>query len=206
MLHSGIELANRHEGIRPADDLYRHMNQKWIDANPIPEDRARYGSFLILAEEAEKAVRTIIEECQNAAPGTEARKVGDLFTSFMNEARVNELGATPLRPLLEQIDTADSVTAWVELLGRFERQGIGSFVSMWVDNDPGDPERYLLFVEQSGIGLPDESYYREDTFAEIRTAYVAHLERMFTLAGFADAAALTSTLSSPRDSCCSSSR
>ena len=86
MLHSGIELANRHEGIRPADDLYRHMNQKWIDANPIPEDRARYGSFLILAEEAEKAVRTIIEECQNAAPGTEARKVGDLYAAGGNSS------------------------------------------------------------------------------------------------------------------------
>jgi putative endopeptidase len=188
MTHSGIELANRHDGILPSEDLYRHMNQKWIDANPIPEDRARYGSFLILAEEAEKAVRTIIEECQSAAPGTEARKVGDLYTSFMNEARVNELGAEPLRPLLNQIDEADSLSALVGLLGRLERRGIGSFVSMWVDNDPGNPERYLLFVEQGGIGLPDESYYREDTFAEIRTAYLAHLERMFTLAGLTDAA------------------
>ena len=188
MTHSGIELANRHDGILPSEDLYRHMNQKWIDANPIPEDRARYGSFLILAEEAEKAVRTIIEECQSAAPGTEARKVGDLYTSFMNESRVNELGAEPLRPLLAQIDEADSLSALVGLLGRLERRGIGSFVSMWVDNDPGNPERYLLFVEQGGIGLPDESYYREDTFAEIRTAYLAHLERMFTLAGLTDAA------------------
>ena len=188
MTHSGIELANRHDGILPSEDLYRHMNQKWIDANPIPEDRARYGSFLILAEEAEKAVRTIIEECQSAAPGTEARKVGDLYTSFMNESRVNELGAEPLRPLLAQIDEADSLSALVGLLGRLERRGIGSFVSMWVDNDPGNPERYLLFIEQGGIGLPDESYYREDTFAEIRTAYRAHLERMFTLAGLTDAA------------------
>jgi putative endopeptidase len=188
MTHSGIELANRHDGILPSEDLYRHMNQKWIDANPIPEDRARYGSFLILAEEAEKAVRTIIEECQSAAPGTEARKVGDLYTSFMNESRVNELGAEPLRPLLAQIDEADSLSALVGLLGRLERRGIGSFVSMWVDNDPGNPERYLLFIEQGGIGLPDESYYREDTFAEIRTAYLAHLERMFTLAGLTDAA------------------
>lgn len=188
MLHSGIELSNRHDGIRPADDLYRHMNQKWIDANPIPEDRARYGSFLILAEEAEKAVRAIIEECQNAEPGTEARKVGDLYTSYMNEDRVNELGAEPLKPLLAEIDHAESLGALIELLGRLERQGTGSFVSMWVDNDPGDPERYLLFIEQGGIGLPDESYYREDTFADIRTAYRGHLERMFALAGFADAA------------------
>jgi putative endopeptidase len=188
MTHSGIELANRHDGILPSEDLYRHMNQKWIDANPIPEDRARYGSFLILAEEAEKAVRTIIEECQSAAPGTEARKVGDLYTSFMNESRANELGAEPLRPLLAQIDEADSLSALVALLGRLERCGIGSFVSMWVDNDPGNPERYLLFIEQGGIGLPDESYYREDTFAEIRTAYLAHLERMFSLAGLTDAA------------------
>lgn len=188
MMNSGIELSNRHASVSPKDDLYRHMNEVWLDSNPIPSDRARYGSFHILAEEAEKAVRVIIEECVDAPSGTEARKIGDLYTSFMNEARVNELGATPLAPLLDRIDASDSVSSLMRTLGELERQGIGSFVSLWVDNDPGDPNRYVVFVEQGGIGLPDESYYREETFTDIRAAYRTHIETMFGLAGFEDAA------------------
>ena len=188
MMNSGIELSNRHASVSPKDDLYRHMNEVWLDSNPIPSDRARYGSFHILAEEAEKAVRVIIEECVDAPSGTEARKIGDLYTSFMDEARVNELGATPLAPLLGRIDASDSVSSLMRTLGELERQGIGSFVSLWVDNDPGDPNRYVVFVEQAGIGLPDESYYREETFTDIRAAYRTHIETMFGLAGFEDAA------------------
>lgn len=187
MTVSGIEIDERHDTIRPADDLYRHINERWIERTPIPADRARYGSFHVLAEEAEKAVRVIVEECQSAAVGTEARKVGDLYTSFMNVDAVDALGATPLAPLLHRIDRIDSLAEFMTALGEFEREGIGSFVSMWVDNDPGDPERYLVFLEQSGIGLPDESYFREDTFASIRGAYRTHLERMFALAGLDDA-------------------
>ena len=188
MTKSGIEIDERDDAIRPADDLYRHINERWIERTPIPEDRARYGSFHVLAEEAEKAVREIIEECQSSAEGTEARKVGDLYTSFMNVDAVNALGASPLKPLLNRIDGVESLAEFMSALGEFERDGIGSFLSMWVDNDPGDPERYLVFLEQSGIGLPDESYFREDTFASIRDAYRGHLERMFALAGCSDAA------------------
>jgi putative endopeptidase len=188
MPKSGIEIDERDDAIRPADDLYRHINERWIERTPIPEDRARYGSFHVLAEEAEKAVREIIEECQSAAEGTEARKVGDLYTSFMNVDAVNALGASPLKPLLNRIDGVASLAEFMSALGEFERDGIGSFLSMWVDNDPGDPERYLVFLEQSGIGLPDESYFREDTFASIREAYRGHLERMFVIAGLSDAA------------------
>lgn len=165
------------------------MNEVWLDSNPIPSDRARYGSFHILAEDAEKAVRVIVEDCVDAPAGTEARKIGDLYTSFMDEARVNELGATPLGPLLARIEQSDSLSSLMLTLGELERHGIGSFFSMWVDNDPGDPNRYVVFVEQAGIGLPDESYYRDETFAEIRTAYRTHIETMFGLAGFDDASA-----------------
>ncbi len=189
MTKSGIEIDERDDAIRPADDLYRHINERWIARTPIPEDRARYGSFHILAEEAEKAVRTIIEECQSAPAKTEARKVGDLYSSFMDVDAVNAFGPAPLAPLLSRIDQVESLAHFMSTLGEFEREGIGSFVSMWVDNDPGDPSRYLVFLEQSGIGLPDESYFREDNFASIRDAYRAHVERMFNLAGMTDPAA-----------------
>lgn len=182
-LPSGILTDDLDPTIRPADDLYRHVNGKWIDRTEIPSDKARYGSFYLLAEEAEKAVREIIIESQSADPGTEARKVGDLYASFMDEARVQALGAEPLADALAEAEKVDSIDSLLATLGRLERGGSSGFFQVFVDNDPGQPERYLVFLEQGGLGLPDESYYREEKFADIRTAYVAFLERMLGLAG-----------------------
>jgi len=188
-LASGIDRDELDPGIRPQDDLYRHVNGRWVARTPIPADKARYGSFMILAEEAEKAVKEIIEQAQAAEPGTPERKVGDLYASFMDEERIEALGAAPLEPLLAEVAAIDSVDALLTTVGRLERRGVAGFVQLFVDNDPGDPERYLVFVEQGGIGLPDESYYREDAHADTRAAYRAHIERMLTLAGLDDAAA-----------------
>lgn len=187
-LASGIHTDELDPTIRPQDDLFRHVNGKWIDRTEIPSDKARYGSFYVLAEEAEKAVRDIIVEAQEAAPGTEERKFGDLYASFMDEARAEELGSTPLQPMLEAVGHVDSTDAVLKQLGRLERTGITGFAQLFVDNDPGNPERYLVFIEQGGLGLPDESYYREDKFADVRAKYLPFLENMFTLAGLDDAA------------------
>lgn len=189
VLASGIDRAELDPDIRPQDDLYRHVNGRWVARTPIPADKARYGSFMVLAEEAEKAVREIIEHAQSAEPGTLEKKVGDLYASFMDSERIEALGAAPLAPLLAEVDAIDSVDALLATLGRLERRGVAGAVQLFVDNDPGDPERYLVFVEQGGIGLPDESYYRDDAHADTRTAYRGHVERMLGLAGLDDAGA-----------------
>jgi len=168
---------------RIQDDLYRAVNGEWLATAEIPADRARSGAFLDLVDGAEIAVRTIIERAQQAEPGTEARKIGDLYTSFMDEARVEELGAAPLAEPLALVAAADSVAAVVAVLGTLERRGGGSLFRLFVDNDPGDPGRYLVFVEQGGLGLPDERYYREDDFAAHRGAYRTFLVTIFGLAG-----------------------
>ena len=188
-LPSGIATDELDDEVRPQDDLFRHVNGKWIERTEIPADKARYGSFLVLHEEAEVAVREIIEEAQQAEPGTEARKVGDLYASFMNEQRADLLGATPIAGQLVDVALINSVDSFLGTLGRLERQGVAGLVQLYVDNDPGDPERYLVFVEQGGIGLPDESYFREERFAAIREKYREHLERMFGLANLDDTAA-----------------
>jgi len=189
VLASGIDREELDPAIRPQDDLYRHVNGLWVARTPIPDDKARYGSFLVLAEEAEKAVRAIIDEAHIAEPGTLEKKVGDLYASFMNDERIEYLGATPLAPLLADVDEISDVDALLATLGRLERRGVAGAVQLFVDNDPGDPERYLVFVEQGGIGLPDESYYRDSAHADTRVAYRAHVERMLVLAGLDDAAA-----------------
>ena len=160
-LASGIELDELDESVRAQDDLFRHVNGKWIARTEIPSDKARYGSFYVLAEEAERAVRDIIEESQTAEPGSEARKVGDLYSSFLDEERIEAVGLSALAGDLAAVDAIDTIPWLVSELGRFERLGTSGFVQAFVDNDPGDPERYLVFLEQGGIGLPDESYFRE---------------------------------------------
>jgi putative endopeptidase len=187
-LSAGILSDELDPAIRPQDDLYRHVNGKWIDRTEIPADKARYGSFLVLAEEAEKAVRDIIVEAQAAEPGTEARKVGDLFASFLDEERVNALGAEPIRAAIAEAESVESIDDLLATLGRLERGGSSGFFQLFVDNDPGQPERYLVFVEQAGLGLPDEAYYREEKSEAIRTEYRSFVERMLALAGLPDAA------------------
>ncbi|QNO37529.1 peptidase M13 [Protaetiibacter sp. SSC-01] len=181
---SGIALDELDPAVRPQDDLFRHVNGKWIARTEIPSDKARYGSFYVLAEAAEQAVREIIEEAQQAPAGTEERKVGDLYASFMDEDTIEALAWEPIRAELASVTELADIPAFLRALGEFERTGVAGFFAAFVDNDPGDPERYLVFLEQAGLGLPDESYYREEKFAEIREAYLAYLERMLTLAGF----------------------
>ena len=185
---SGINQNELDPEVRPQDDLFRHVNGKWIARSEIPADKARWGSFMMLAEDAEKAVREIIVEAQTAPAGSLERKFGDLYTSFLDEERIEALGATPLRDDLAAVDAVTTISELLSTLGRLERGGVAGAFHLYVDNDPGNPERYLVFIAQGGIGLPDESYYREEKFAEIRTKYQEFLERMFTLAGFADAA------------------
>jgi len=184
---SGIELDELDAAVRPQDDLFRHVNGKWIAATEIPSDKARYGSFNELADEAERNVRSIIEEASSAADGTEERKFGDVFASFMDEDRIEKLGADPLRPLLDEVESIESIEAFLASAGHFERRGTSGFFQLFIDNDPGDPERYVVFIEQGGLGLPDESYYREEKFAEIRDKYVVYLEKILKLAGLDDA-------------------
>lgn len=188
-LVSGLELDELDDTVRPQDDLYRHANGKWIERTTIPADKARYGSFYVLAEEAERAVLAIIEESTAADPGTEQRKFGDLYTSYMDEERINALGASPLKPDLALVDGVKDIGSLLQTLGALERKGVSGFFQLYIDNDPGNPERYIALFEQGGLSLPDESYYREEKFAEIRTAYVEYLATMFGLAGLDDAAA-----------------
>lgn len=188
-LTGGIKLDELDPAIRPQDDLYRHVNGLWIDRTEIPSDKARYGSFHVLAEEAEKAVRDIIVEAQAAAAGSEERKIGDLYASFIDEDRINALGAAPLRGDLTAVDAVTDLASFLTTLGGLERRGVSGFLQLFIDNDPGNPERYIALVEQGGLGLPDESYYREEKFAEIRLAYVVYLGKMFDLAGLDDSAA-----------------
>ncbi|GAB2528088.1 M13 family metallopeptidase [Paramicrobacterium agarici] len=194
VLNSGIEIDGLSADIRAQDDLFRHVNGTWIDNTEIPGDKARWGTFHQLAETAEKNVQQIILDAQKGVfddtdAAAEARKVGDLYASFMNTERIAELGVEPVAEQLRAASAVSSIAELLETIGTLENDGLGGFVGMGVDNDPGNPERYVMFMVQGGITLPDESYYRDEKFAEIRSAYLEHLQRMFELGGLDDAAA-----------------
>ena len=186
---SGLALDELSAEIRPQDDLFRHVNGAWLERTDIPEDKARWGSFHLIAEQAEKDVHAIVEETQVAEPGTESRKIGDLYTSFMDTERIAELGGTPLLDQLARVDAIASVPALLRTLGELERDGIGGLIGLYVEPDPGNPQRYVPFLVQGGLSLPDESYYRLDNFADLRTTYRGHIQRMLELAGVPNAAA-----------------
>src|SRR5580692_834013 len=186
-LSSGIAIDELDPGIRPQDDLFRHVNGRWLAGTEIPADRARDGAFRILADEAEKAVREIVEEAASAPEGSQERKFGDLYASFMDADRAELLGSQPVSQMLAAARAVSSIPELLETLGRLERQGIGGLYQLYVDTDPGTPERYLVFFEQGGLSLPDESYYREERFAGVRDAFPGHVRRMFELAGLPDA-------------------
>ncbi|WP_431864855.1 M13 family metallopeptidase [Microbacterium paraoxydans] len=189
VLPAGLALDDLSPDIRPQDDLYRHVNGAWIARTEIPGDKARWGSFHLLAEQAEKDVRAIVEESQDAQEGTLARKIGDLFASFMDTDRIAAAGVTPLAETFAEIDAIDGIPAFLRTVGTYDREGRAAVIGLYVDGDPGNPERYLPVLVQAGLSLPDESYFRLDTFAETRAAYREHLERLLALAGVTDAAA-----------------
>lgn len=186
---SGLRLDELSPEIRPQDDLFRHVNGAWLERTEIPEDKARWGSFHLIAEQAEKDVRAIVEESQDAEPGTESRKVGDLYTSFMDTERIEELGTAPLTDRLARIDAISSIPELLRTAGEFERDGLGGMFTLYVEPDPGNPTRYLPFLVQGGLSLPDESYYRLENFGETRIVFRMHIERMLELAGVAEPSA-----------------
>ncbi|NCT91727.1 peptidase M13 [Cellulomonas sp. APG4] len=195
-LRSGIDLTALDPAARPQDDLYRHVNGRWIDSHEIPGDRAMDGAFRALHDEAEEHVRAIIEElgarvADDAAtdPSGPAAQVGALYASFMDTDRVEALGLGAVSDELGAIDAATDRAALVRLLGELQRTGGAGAVGFWVDNDAKDPERYVVHLVQSGLGLPDEAYYREEQYAPVRDGYRTHLARMLGLSGLDPAAA-----------------
>ncbi|WP_420792163.1 M13 family metallopeptidase [Arthrobacter agilis] len=189
--------------VRPQDDLFRHANGAWLQDAVIPDDRPLSGSFTALRDASELAVRAIIEEAAarstggaGAGSGDSAgaptdgidAKLGTLYADFMDADRITRDGSAPVLPLLERIAAVTTAGELVELSAGLSRSGVQGLLAPYVSNDAGNPTRYLLHLYQSGLGLPDESYYREEGFAETRQKYRALLERLFSLVEAPDAA------------------
>jgi putative endopeptidase len=184
--------------IRPQDDLFGHVNGRWLETVEIPSDRSSWGPFVQLADAAESDVRAIIEglaaDPSSGSDETDARKIGDLFASFMDTDAIAARGIEPIEPLLRAVAGLRDVRDLAAFLGELERIGGHGIFGSYVSNDDKDADRYVVNLYQGGLGLPDESYYRDDKFADKREAYVAYLTRLLTLGAHADPAAAAQTI------------
>ncbi|MGE5695242.1 MAG: M13 family metallopeptidase [Candidatus Sericytochromatia bacterium] len=182
-MNSGIDLTHVDSAICPQDDLFGHVNGRWLAEYEIPADRATDGAFRTLFDRAEEQVRDLITEAaeKSSAPDTDEQRIGDLYASFMDEDTVAGIGLAPLREELALVDEAADTANLAEVVGRLQRTGVGGGTGVYVDTDSKNSTRYLLHVNQSGLGLPDESYYRDEQHAEILAAYPRHIAAMFAL-------------------------
>ncbi len=191
-LRSGLVTTGFDPKVRPQDDLFRHVNGGWIAEAKIPAEYGLFGSFMELRDKALADLRAIIEDAakqRNAPVGSESRKIGDLYESFMDEKKAEELGLEPIRGDLARIDAVADKSGLLRLVAELSRQGSGGLFRLFVAPDAKQSDREIVQLAQGGISLPDESYYRDPKFQPIREAFLKHVEKMFALAGRPDPAA-----------------
>lgn len=173
--------------VRPQDDLFRHVNGAWLARTEIPADRASWGAFDILLDKAQTDLRAIAEESAAAtskAPGSDAQKIGDFYQSFMNQARADELGLSPLRPELAAIDRIKTKTDLARHFARFFKMNLINPVVGYVDGDAREPGTDILYLYQGGLGLPDRDYYLKDDakLKEYGEKYVSFVGNVLSMA------------------------
>ena len=183
-MRSGLDLNHIDPSFRPQDDLFRFMNGKWLKESVIPEDRASDGAFYWLYEQAEKQVKQIIldQAASNAAGGSNAQKIGDLYNSFMDEEKIEQLGITPIAKDLAAAASFKTADEFFQILGELESRGASGLFYSYVSTDNKDSSKNIVYLGQSGLSLPDEAYYREGEYQEVRDAFLLHVEKIFELA------------------------
>ena len=190
-LGSGIDFANFDKSVRPQDNFYEYVNGTWIKNTEIPADRTSTGAFYDLREKSRDDIKAIIEEVAampNLAEGTDEQKVADLYRSFMDVDTLNKLGVKPIQAELDKINNLKTKDELVAYFGESQVEGGGSPLAFYIDVDAKNSSRYATHIWQYGLSLPEKDYYFNDSerFVNIRKAYVAHIEKMFTLAGLAN--------------------
>ncbi len=190
---SGVDVGAVDASVRAQDDFFRHSQGKWLKDVEIPSDRSSWGAFNVAQDKVEGQIRTIIEGAaadKNARAGSPAQKMGDYYTSYVDQARRNELGLTPLKAELARVAALKDKRAIAPLAAHFSRIDAGAPVDMSVHQDEKDSTRMIVDISQSGLGLPNRDYYLQDEarLKDIRSKYQGHVEKMLALAGHANAA------------------
>jgi putative endopeptidase len=190
-LKSGVELTGMDTSVRPQDDYYAYANGKWLKETEIPADQFGWGSYMTLRDDSLTDVRAIVDEVAGDAADSEAAaKIGNYYNAYLDEERVEELGMSPLKPLFAEIDAIDDHAAMSRWFGDNNDISIDGPFNLYVNQDDKDSTKYVMFLVQSGLGLPDKEYYFDDSERglQLRDAYVAYSEKLLAASGYADAA------------------
>jgi putative endopeptidase len=197
----GIAIENMDPSIKPGDNFYEYANGSWIKRTEIPPDRAGIGVFTALSDLSNKRTAALIEEAAkaNAPAGSDARKIADLYNSYMDEAEIETAGLAPLKPHLDAIAAIKDKKELARALGETLRADVDALnntnfhtpnlFGAWVAPDFNDSGHYTAYLLQGGLQLPDRDYYLSDSehMKVLRTKYQAHVAAMLKLAGLSEA-------------------
>lgn len=190
-LNSGIDRTGFDETVRPQDDFFAYVNGKWLERTTIPADKSNYGAFTVLADEAEKNLKAIVDElgAEGAEVSAEDKKIADYYRAYMDEAAIEKRGIEPLKPWLEKIRAVADKKALVKMFGELGRIGVRTPVGFYVNQDAKNSTAYIGYLTQGGLGLPDRDYYFKDDekMQKARAAYDAYVDQLLTMAVGPDA-------------------
>jgi len=192
-LRSGIDLQYVDGSVRPQDDAYQYLNGKWLRTFQLPADKGAVGSFTTIEDATEEQLRSIVESLDQAGAGdgdADAKKLADLYASFMNEEQLEALGLKPLQAELAAIDAIKDLSALPALTAHMNAIGAGAPYGLFVNLDARNSTQYAVSLFQGGLGMPDRDYYLKDDakLKDARAGYRAHVEKMLSMAGESKAA------------------
>jgi putative endopeptidase len=199
----GLDLAGIDRTVAPGQDFFAHANGAWLRSTEIPPDRAAYGAAGLVADLTSRRTAELIQQAADsgAPAGSPARKIGDYYASYMDEAAIEAKGLRPLAPQLARIAAIQDRAALARFLGGTLRTDVDALnatnfytdnlFGLWIAQDLNDPSRYMPFLMQGGLDMPDRAYYVDPSprMEDLRREYQAHVVRVLELAGIKDAAA-----------------
>jgi predicted metalloendopeptidase len=187
-LSAGIATEYIDPAVRPQDDFYDYLNGKWMKTVEIPADKPSWGSFAKLRDDTLPQLRGIIEKAAagNPAKGTDAQRIGDYYASFMDEAKLEQLGIKPLNGELDRIAALKDKSELPALLAHLGKIGVNVPYDFGIHQDNKDSTKYVADISQSGLGMPDRDYYLkadDAKMADAKAKYLAHVEKVLAMAG-----------------------
>jgi putative endopeptidase len=195
-----VDRAAMDTSVAPGDDFFRYANGAWMKRTEIPPDKSSYGVWQVLVEQSQQRTKALLDEAASgkAAAGSDERKAGDYYASYLDAAAIEKRGLTPLTPTLDAIKAIANARALSRWIGQSLRADVDPLnatnfytdrvFGLWFAQDLNDPGHHVPYLLQGGLGLPDRDYYIEPgaEMGRVRTAYQAHIANVLTLAGMAD--------------------